>query len=99
MGTFNLEEFIAKIPEGKGSLNKNGYKKTELQPDFRGFCRLNGQVYEMGGWLKDTANGSKRMALSLKPYTAESKTAQYEANKQNPTTPKAKYADDDIPFF
>jgi len=94
MADFNLDDYIAAIPEGKGNLNKNGQKKMDIHPDYRGFLRLNGIVYEIGGWIKQTAAGKSKMNLSVKPFVpkpAEIPKSSYQ--------PKARYQDDnDIPF-
>lgn len=95
---FDIDAFIAAIPEGKGSLNKNGQKKEEKHPDYRGFLRLNGIVYELGGWIRQTANGKNRMNLSIKPYGSTPQKAPAQ-NMQQSYQPKARYQDDnDVPF-
>lgn len=91
MAEFNLETYLESIPECKGNLNKNQQKKLDTHPDYRGYCRVQGQLYEIGGWVKDT-NGKKRLSISLKPYTAAPPAP------PAPVTPKAKYSDDDMPF-
>lgn len=94
MGDFNLDDYIAAIPEGKGNLNKNGQKKMDIHPDYRGYLRLNGIVYEIGGWIKQTKDGKPKMNLSVKPFVP--KPAQ---QPQSSYQPKARYQDDnDIPF-
>lgn len=98
MAEFNLEDFIAAIPESKGSLNKNGQKKADNHPDYRGFLRLNGIVYEIGGWVRQTSTGKQRMNLSIKPYGTAPTAAQVPPPNQS-YQPKARYQDDnDIPF-
>ncbi len=91
MAEFNLDQYLENMPEGKGNLNKNLQKKQDTHPDYRGYCRVQGQVYEIGGWIKEN-NGKKRLSISLKPFTAPP------AAPPAPVTPKAKYADDDMPF-
>jgi hypothetical protein len=94
MSEFNLDDFIAAIPEGKGNLNKNGQKKMDTHPDYRGYLRLNGIVYEIGGWIKQTANGKSKMNLSVKQYVPKPAAA-----PQPSYQPKARYQDDnDVPF-
>jgi hypothetical protein len=96
MAEFNLDDFIAAIPEGKGNLNKNGQKKMDTHPDYRGYLRLNGIVYEIGGWIKQTANGKSKMNLSIKQYVPKTTPA---AAPQPSFQPKARYQDDnDVPF-
>lgn len=95
---FDLDAFIAAIPDGKGSLNKNGQKKLDTHPDYRGFIRLNGIVYEIGGWIKQSAAGKSRMNLSVKPYNAIGQKQTPQA-APSPYQPKARYQDDnDVPF-
>lgn len=94
MSEFNLEQFLANIPEGKGGMNKNQQKKLDTHPDYRGYARIQGQIYEIGGWVKDN-NGKKRLSMSFKPY-------QVAPPAPKPEMPKAKYANDniadDLPF-
>lgn len=45
------------LREGQGSLFRNKTKKSEKQPDYRGSCKINGVILEIGGWIKKPANG------------------------------------------
>lgn len=93
MAEFNLETYLESIPECKGNMNRNQQKKLDTHPDMRGYVRVQGQIYEIAGWVKEN-NGKKRLSISLKPYQAAPPPA--------PVTPKAKYSNDniseDLPF-
>jgi len=45
------------LREGQGSLFKNKQKKIEKQPDYRGSCKINGVIFEIGGWIKKPNSG------------------------------------------
>jgi len=91
MAEFNLETYLESIPECKGNMNKNQQKKLDTHPDMRGYVRVQGQIYEIAGWVKEN-NGKKRLSISLKPYQVAP------PSPPAPVTPKAKYSDDDMPF-
>ena len=94
MAEFNLETYLEFIPECKGNMNKNQQKKLDTHPDMRGYVRVQGQIYEIAGWVKESS-GKKRLSISLKPYSAPPPTP------PAPVTPKAKYSNDnveDLPF-
>ena len=91
MAEFNLETYLESIPECKGNMNKNQQKKLDTHPDMRGYVRVQGQIYEIAGWVKEN-NGKKRLSISLKPYQVALPAP------PAPVTPKAKYSDDDMPF-
>jgi len=94
MAEFNLETYLESIPECKGNMNKNQQKKLDTHPDMRGYVRVQGQIYEIAGWVKESS-GKKRLSISLKPYSAPPLTP------PAPVTPKAKYSNDnveDLPF-
>ena len=94
MAEFNLETYLESIPECKGNMNKNQQKKLDTHPDMRGYVRVQGQIYEIAGWVKEN-NGKKRLSISLKPYVVAPVAPP-------PVTPKAKYSNDniseDLPF-
>lgn len=44
-------------PELKGTLGENLYKKNESHPDMKGKCQIEGQEYNISGWLKEGKTG------------------------------------------
>ena len=52
--------------ELSGSLFKNDKGDNPSRPDYRGDCKIGGEVYEIAAWVKDGKNG-KFMSLSFKP--------------------------------
>jgi len=53
--------------DGFGSLFINDKKGIDRAPDRRGTVKFGGVVYELAGWLKETAKGDKFLSLSIKP--------------------------------
>lgn len=51
-----------------GNLFKNTFKEEgSNQPDYRGECCINGQVFKIAAWIKDASNGTKFMSMSYEP--------------------------------
>lgn len=47
--------------EGRGTLFVNADKKTDKHPDRSGLFKLNGQLYQISGWIqKDDAGNIKK---------------------------------------
>jgi len=42
----------------KGTLGENLYRKNDKHPDMKGKCNIEGQEYNISGWLKEGKNGS-----------------------------------------
>lgn len=49
--------------EGDGILFKSKEKKSDRSPDYWGEVLINGQLYKLAGWIKDTKNGGKFIAM------------------------------------
>lgn len=74
-----------------GNLFKNTFKEEgSNQPDYRGECCINGQVFKIAAWIKDASNGTKFMSMSYEP---KDEIAAVPA----PVKPQAAVSDD-IPF-
>lgn len=54
------------LNEGQGSLFSNSYKEKPSQPDVKGTILLDGVLYELAGWTKESANGNQFTSLSGK---------------------------------
>jgi hypothetical protein len=76
-----------------GVLFKNDRKQEELQPDYKGNVRVNGQEYWLSAWIKEGKNG-KFMGLALSPKEEQGQAPQAKAK------PKAGFddLDSDLPF-
>ena len=77
------------IRDGSGSLFQADQKGNERAPKWRGDIMLNGTVYELAGWVKETKKGDKFLSLSGKVKTVQQEQA---------STPPPQEVDDSIPF-
>jgi uncharacterized protein (DUF736 family) len=66
---------------------KNDKKSLPNHPDYRGDCKVDGKLYWMSGWIKETKAGAKFLSISLTPREEQAK----------PAMPNG-FDDDDIPF-
>ena len=73
--------------ELSGSMFKNDKKTQPNHPDYRGDCKVEGKLYWMSGWIKETKAGAKFLSVSL---TLKDEVAR-------PTTLPT-FDDDDMPF-
>ena len=74
----------------RGALYKNDKKGNEKRPDFTGKINVNGQDFDLSGWMKVSKSGNKYMSLSVRePFK---KTAKPAAPVVEP------FEDDGIPF-
>jgi hypothetical protein len=74
--------------EGSGSLFQTD-KGNERAPKWRGDIMLNGTVYELAGWVKETKKGDKFLSLSGKVKTVQ---------QEQVSTQPPQEVDDSIPF-
>ena len=86
--------------DNSGSLWKNDRKTKDNQPDRTGTAMVDGKMYYISGWLKETRDGDPFLSLAFTPK---------EENERRSATP-AKYnssgrkvdgfddLDDNIPF-
>lgn len=73
------------LKDGQGTLHKNDKEDNPARPDYRGDLMLNGAMYAVSGWLKESKSGTKWMSLKVEP-----KRERQSASKHD--------ADGDIPF-
>ena len=66
---------------------KNDKKTQPNHPDYRGDCKVEGKLYWMSGWIKETKAGAKFLSISLTPKDEQTKPAM-----------STGFDDDDIPF-
>jgi hypothetical protein len=73
-----------------GVMYKNNRKEEGTnQPDYRGFCHIDGKEYETSGWIREGRNG-KFISYAMKPRREESKKYQnftYEDRTEKPDVP------------
>ena len=77
--------------DNSGAIFKNDKGDNPSRPDYRGDCKINGEVLEIAAWIKDGKNG-KFMSLSFKPKHGERESA------PSPKPAAAADLDDSIPF-
>ena len=52
-----------------GTLFRND-RKTGKQPDYRGECKIRGEMYEIGAWVKESTHGKKYFSFQFsEPYS------------------------------
>ena len=75
------------LREGQGSIFKQSSKPSENSPEYRGTIMVNGDIYELAGWVKQGASGA---FLSLREKLKEG-----EKPKQTKQTDEE---EDSLPF-
>ena len=75
-----------------GNLFKNEKKEKEGQPDYRGGCKIRGEVYVIAAWINKSQKTGKSY-FNFK-FQTEEEAEKYKGSV-NPVTPKT---DGDIPF-
>lgn len=53
-----------------GALFKNEKDGNEKRPDYRGDCLIEGTIYKISAWIKESKNGAKFMSLKFEPKDA-----------------------------
>ena len=81
--------------DNSGSLFKNDKGDNPSRPDYRGDCKIGGEVYEIAAWIKDGKNG-KFMSLSFKPKQDRTGATQSGGGE---TAPAKEDLSDTIPFI
>lgn len=85
--------------ELSGALFKNDKKGNENAPDYKGNCKIAGQDWEIGAWLKTSPKGTKYMSLSFsEPYKKSVKVAGEDDSGIGRRSPASHGDIDDIPF-
>lgn len=77
----------------RGALFKNDRKETEKQPDYTGNVEVEGQKYNMAGWMRKSQKGQAYMSISLSvPQPQGAAPMPSQANHSSSSM------DDEIPF-
>ena len=69
-----MNETKFETKELSGQLLKSSVKTKDVQPDMFGECKINGTIYRMAGWTKESQRGNKYLSLSfqdVEKYKAE----------------------------
>lgn len=74
--------------ELNGSMFKNDKKTLPNHPDYRGDVKVEGKLYWMSGWIKETKAGAKFLSISLTPKDEQS----------SPAPSRPTFDDDEMPF-
>ena len=57
---------MARPNDNSGVLYRNKSKKRDTQPDYQGAVVVGGRDYDLSGWLRESADGVKYLALAFK---------------------------------
>lgn len=77
------------MKDGTGTLFKVQDKKNERGPDYTGDCMIDGTVYRMAAWIKESESGRKFMSFKFEPK---------EEQQSRPAAKPRPVEDEDIPF-
>ncbi len=62
-------EYLKSLQDGYGALHKLQVKKNDKQPDYTGYFKIEGKIYEVASWIhSNKANTSKYLSLVVKEY-------------------------------
>lgn len=72
------------MKDGQGSLFKNDRKEKETQPDYTGKIMVNGTMYQLAAWVKESKSGLKFMSLNAQLPREQSEAAPAASAQSNP---------------
>ena len=52
-------EYLKALPDGYGAIYKVENKKNEKQPDYHGYFKDGGKMYEIAGWVNISKANNK----------------------------------------
>ena len=55
---------MAENREMSGVLFRNRRKSQEKHPDYTGSCKIDGKVYYVSAWIKESAEGTKYFSMA-----------------------------------
>jgi len=79
------------MKDGSGTLFKVQEKKNEKGPDYTGDCMIEGTVFRMAAWVRESESGRKYMSFKFEPK--EEAAAKPAPQKRRPAED-----DSDVPF-
>lgn len=53
--------------EGAGNLFRNDKRETDAQPQYRGEIKIEGKVYRLSAWVRETKTGDKYFGIAATP--------------------------------
>jgi uncharacterized protein (DUF736 family) len=62
-------EYLKDLADGFGSMNKVENKKNEKQPDYQGYFKADGKLFEIAGWVKISKANNKYLSIAVKEFT------------------------------
>lgn len=62
-------DYLKDLADGFGSMNKVENKKNEKQPDYQGYFKDSGKLFEIAGWVKVSKANNKYLSIAVKEYT------------------------------
>ena len=62
-------EYLKDLADGFGSMNKVENKKNEKQPDYQGYFKADGKLFEIAGWVKISKASNKYLSIAVKEFT------------------------------
>ena len=74
-----------------GSVFINNYKDSDKHPDFRGEINVEGAIWEIAMWAKETRGGDKYYSLKVSPPRAKKQ-------ERVDTRTLKEQMDDEVPF-
>lgn len=84
---------------GSGALFKNDKQGNESRPDYRGDLMIEGTLYEIAAWVKESGSGKKFMSLSANPKQAAAKPSAPPTRTAPPKAQSSRFDDiEDCPF-
>jgi len=83
-----------------GTISQNAHKKESKHPDIKGKCSINGQEYNIGGWLKQSQSGDEFYSLSFSVREANHPKEEIKAKPMFSGKPKPQedFHNDEVPF-
>jgi uncharacterized protein (DUF736 family) len=59
----NQTQYLKLLLEKSGHLNPYAEKTSEKAPDFGGYIKIDGKIYRLACWIKETKTGKKTLSL------------------------------------
>jgi len=61
-------DYLKDLADGFGSMNKVENKKNEKQPDYQGYFKESGKLFEISGWIKISKANNKYLSIAIKEH-------------------------------
>lgn len=80
------------LKENSGSLFKNDRREKDTHPNARGQAKIDGKLYWVSAWTKETKSGEKYQSLSFQLQDAKPERDNSRMSRQT----EERYPDDDL---